>query len=160
MSMHNPLIDGDVPLPARRRPAQNGRAKTPSDTAPLMNPSFAHFRWPALALVLVLALASCASMPPPTAELGAAQQAVVRAEGADADQYASAEIATAREALLRAQSAMASGREDDARRLALAASADADLAYVLSRDAVAQAELAQRRAEVETLQRRLQGGVR
>ena len=42
---------------------------------------------------------------------------------------------------------------------AVAISADADLAYVLSRDAVAQAELAQRRAEVETLQRRLQGGV-
>lgn len=107
-----------------------------------------------------MALASCASLPPPTAELGAAQQSVVRAEGADADQYASAEIATAREALLRAQSAMAGGREDDARRLALAAAADADLAYALSREAVAAAELGQRRAEVEQLQRRLQGGAR
>ena len=125
-----------------------------------MNSSFAHFRWPALALVLVMALASCASLPPPTAELGAAQQSVVRAEGADADQYASAEIATAREALLRAQSAMAGGREDDARRLALAAAADADLAYALSREAVASAELGQRRAEIEQLQRRLQGGAR
>lgn len=96
-------------------------------------------------------------MPPPTVELNNAQQAVVRATGADADQYAADQVALAREGLGRAQAAMAEGREDVARKLALAAWADADLAYALSREALAKAELAQRRSEVEQLQLRLQG---
>ncbi|MEG3156984.1 hypothetical protein ACKVMH_03630, partial [Lysobacter zhanggongensis] len=58
----------------------------------------------------------------------------------------------------RAQAAMAEGRHDDARRLAAAAHADADLAHALSRQALAEAELAQRKAEVDQLQRRLGGG--
>ena len=52
---------------------------------------------------------------------------------------------------------MCPGRNDDARKLAQAAWADADLAYALSREALATAELAQRRAEVEQLQQRLRG---
>ncbi|MFC3551466.1 DUF4398 domain-containing protein [Lysobacter cavernae] len=99
-------------------------------------------------------------MPPPTSELAAAQQAVTRAEGADADQYAVQELGVARNALSRAQAAMAEGREDDARRLAAAADADADLAYAKSRDALTTAELNQRRAEVAELHQRLQTGGR
>ena len=55
-----------------------------------MRTSFAHFRWRlhGACLVPVLALAGCASLPPPTAELSAAQQAVARADAADAQQYA------------------------------------------------------------------------
>ncbi len=123
-----------------------------------MNPSFAQFRFPLLAVVLASALAGCASLPPPTAELSSAQQALQRAEGADADQYAAQDLATAREALARAQSAMAGGRETDARRFALAAMADADLAHAKSREALVSAELAQRRAEIADLQQRLQTG--
>lgn len=111
-----------------------------------------------LALVLASALSACASLPPPTAELAAAQQAVARADGADADQYAPQELAAARNALGQAQGAMSRGREDDARRLAASAAVDADLATAKSRDAVINAELAQRRAEIADLRRRLQTG--
>lgn len=127
---------------------------------PHMRPSFAHFhetRHAALCgLAMAFALAGCASLPPPTAELGAAQQAVARADAADADQYAAAQIAQARAGLERAQAAMAKGREDDARAAALAASADADLAQVLSRAAVTRAEYAQKQAEILDLRGRLQ----
>lgn len=123
-----------------------------------MHVSFAQIRFLLMGAVLACALGACATLPPPTAELNAAQQAVVRATGADADQYAAEQVELAREGLARAQAAMAEGRQDDARRLAAAAHADADLAHALSRQALAGAELAQRQAEVEQLQRRLGGG--
>ena len=121
-----------------------------------MHPSFAQIRFPLLVAVLASALSACASLPPPTGELAAARQAVTRAEDADADQYAGQELGAARNALSRAQAAMSGGDEDDARSLALAAAADADLAYARSREALATAELNQRRAEVSALRGRLQ----
>lgn len=121
-----------------------------------MNPSFAHFRFPLLVVFLICALGACASLPPPTQELSNAQQAVTRADGADASQHAPDQLATARDALSRAQAALAAGKEDDARRMALAAAAEADLAYAKSREAVTRAELAQRQSEVAELRRRLQ----
>ncbi|RNF84369.1 DUF4398 domain-containing protein [Lysobacter psychrotolerans] len=120
-----------------------------------MTTSFAQFRIPLLSIATVFGLSACATLPPPTNELAAAQQAVVRADGADADQYAAAEIAAARNALAQAQATMSKGRDADVRRLALFAAADADLAYAKSRDAVATAELAQRRAELDQLRRQL-----
>ena len=107
---------------------------------------------------MAFAFAGCASLPPPTAELDAAQQSVSRADAADADQYAAAEIAQARDNLARAQAAMARGRDDEARSAAVAASADADLAHVLSRAAVTRAELSQQQAQVAELRGRLQLG--
>ena len=125
-----------------------------------MRPSFAHFprigHACACGLAIAFALAGCASLPPPTAELDAAQQAVARAENADADQYAAAELAQARDALARAQDAMARGREDDARVDANAAAADADLARVLSQAATTRADRRQREAELASLRARLQ----
>ena len=121
-----------------------------------MLPSFAQIRFVLLAAVLASALSACASLPPPTSELAAARQAVTRAEGADADQYAAQELGVARNALTQAQAAMSAGKDDDARRLALAASADADLAYAKSREALTTAELNQRREEVSQLRQRLQ----
>lgn len=121
-----------------------------------MYSSFAQFRILLAGAVLACAIAGCATLPPPTGELAAAQQALSRAEAADADQYASEDLAVARTALSRAQAAMAAGQENDARNLALAAAADADLAHARSREALASAELAQRRAEIEELQGRLQ----
>lgn len=121
-----------------------------------MRPSFAQIRFPLLAAVLASALSACASLPPPTGELAAARQAVTRAEDADADQYATQELGAARSALSQAQAAMSTGDEDDARRLSLAAAADADLAYARSREALATAELSHRQAEVDELRRRLQ----
>lgn len=128
-------------------------------TDPHMRPSFAHFpsnRHALLCgLVLAFALAGCATLPPPTAELAAAQQAVARADAADADQYAPLEMAQARDALLGAQALMARGRDDDARRAALAAAADADLARVRSGAEVVRAEYRQQLAEIAALRDRL-----
>ena len=124
---------------------------------PLMRRSFAHFRTtlhaPLLALLL---LAGCATLPPPTAELDAAQRAVAAAEGADADQYAPALLDDARRGLQQAQAAMARGRDPEAREAALAASAAADLARVQSGAARVRADSLQRRAELEELGARLQ----
>jgi outer membrane protein OmpA-like peptidoglycan-associated protein len=125
-----------------------------------MRPSFAHFpvtRHARLCgLAIAFAVAGCASLPPPTAELDAAQQAVARADAADGDQYAAPQLSQARAGLERAQAAMARGRDEEARSAALAANADADLAHVLSRAAVTRAELAQQQAQVAELRRRLQ----
>ena len=157
MSMYPTLNYGGVPLQARRR-LQTMAARYPKRHGTPMRTSFAQIRLLLLALVLALASAGCASMPPPTGELATAQQAVTRADGADADQYAAPEIGAARSELGQAQAAMADGREDDARRLALAAAADADLAYAKSRDALVTAELNHRRSEVAELRQRLQTG--
>ena len=121
-----------------------------------MNASFAQIRNPLQALLVTLVMAACASMPPPTGEIAAAQQAVSRADAVDADQYAAAEIATARDALSRAQAALARGDDAAARQFAGIAAADADLAHARSRASVTGAELEQRRAEIAELQQRLQ----
>jgi outer membrane protein OmpA-like peptidoglycan-associated protein len=121
-----------------------------------MRPSFAHFRSALLTAGLASALAACASLPPPTSELAAAEQAVSRAGQADADQYAGAAIARARDELSQAQAAMARGRDDDARALANAAAADADYAYAGSRAAATVTQYRQRAGEVADLQQRLQ----
>lgn len=120
-----------------------------------MSSSFAQIRIGLHAAVLGLVLTACATLPPPTGELSAAQQAVARADQADADQYASDAVSAARSELAQAQSAMSSGRYDDARRFALASAADADLAHARSREASLNNELAQRRSEIAELRRRL-----
>ncbi|MGO4551465.1 OmpA family protein [Lysobacter sp. 2RAF19] len=105
--------------------------------------------------MIAIALSGCASVPPPTGELSAAQQSVSRAESADADQYAAAELAAARNALTRAQAAMSQGEDADARALADTASAQGDLAYAKSRAATTQADYDQRRNEIAGLRQRL-----
>lgn len=127
-----------------------------------MNPSFAQILKLSMALVLASALPVQAA-PPPTAELTAAQQAVARADSADGDQYAAQELAIARNELAQAQAAMAARKHKDALALAVAATADGDLAYARSRAAQTRTEVAQRRAEIGDLRRRLQideGGAR
>ncbi len=123
-----------------------------------MATSFAYFRTTLQALVCgcVLALTACATTPPPTGELAAAQQAVSRASDADAEQYAADELARAGSLLTQAQAAMAQRREGEARELALRAAALGDLAAARSREAAVRAELEQRRAEVAGLRERLQ----
>ena len=129
-----------------------------------MRPSFAHFpetqhaRLRGLVIAVALMLSGCSSLPPPTNELAGAQQSVARAENADADQYAAAELANARNALGRAQSAMSEGDEDDARMLAESAASWGDLALARSRAASTQADYDQRRNEIADLRQRLQLG--
>ena len=93
------------------------------------------------------------------AALLAAQQAVERADRADADQYAPDMMALARQQLEQAQRAAGDRRQQkQAPLLARRAAADADLARAQSNEAVAQATLAQRKAEVERLQAQLATG--
>ena len=109
-----------------------------------------------LAVACALVLGACVSLPPPIGELAAAQQALTRADGADADQYAGEAIAQARSEFAQAQGALAKGRDDDARALAMAASADAELAFATSTAVKTRAEYAQRRDEIVELHKRLQ----
>ena len=96
---------------------------------------------------------------PAAADLLAAQQALERADRADADQYAPDTIALARQQLEQAQRAAGDRRErKQPPLLAQRAAVDADLARAQSEEAVALAMLAQRRAEVERLQRQLATG--
>lgn len=120
-----------------------------------MNKSFAQIRCLLLAGVIAATVSACASLPPPTAELAEAQRAVNRASGADAEQHAPESIDLARQALPRAQAAMSAGDEANARTFAVAASADADLAYAQSRAKATEQEYQQRRAEVAQLRQRL-----
>ena len=133
-----------------------------------MNRSFAHSRErrhrrfaslaqaPALALLSALALSACATLPPPTAELAAAQQAVAAAGDADAAQYAPEEFGSAQAELQQAQSAMAAGDDAAARTAALVAAAGGDLARARSRAAVLDNDYAQRRDEIARLRAQLQ----
>jgi hypothetical protein len=132
-------------------------ARTRNRHGPPMATSFAYFRTPAQALIVgcVLALTACASTPPPTGELNAAQQAVARASDADAEQYAPEDLQRARSLLTQAQAAMAERREAEARDLAVRSAALAGLAQARSRAAATDAELGQRRAEIADLRQRL-----
>jgi hypothetical protein len=129
-----------------------------------MNASFAQFRCtrqalrPLLFAALLAMLGGCATLPPPTAELAAAQQAVSRANDADADQYAPDILATARVELTQAQAAMAKGRQGDARAMAIAAAAAGDLAYAQSHAETVRQDYQQRRGEIASLRRQLQVG--
>jgi hypothetical protein len=107
-------------------------------------------------LTLTCLLGSCATLPPPTSELAAAQEAVTHAAGVDADQYSGDTIAQARSELSQAQAAMAKGRDDDARALAVAAASDAELASATSVAATTRAEYTQHRNEIAELHQRLQ----
>ncbi|ELQ15532.1 hypothetical protein A989_03676 [Xanthomonas translucens DAR61454] len=109
------------------------------------------------ALALFAAPAAFAQVASP--ELQTAQQAVQRAIQADADQYAPDLIATARQGLEQAQQAALDRRQHKtAPQLALRVAADADLARVRSEEAVANAQLKQRKAEVAELERSLNTG--
>ena len=104
---------------------------------------------------LALSGAPAFAQSAPTPELEAAVQAVQRAGQADADQYAPEPLAAARQALAQAQAAHAARDKKDALDLAQRAAVDADLARARSLEAVALAEVAQRKAEVADLQQKL-----
>jgi hypothetical protein len=131
-----------------------------------MNRSFAHSRErrhrrfariaPVAALLSALALAACATLPPPTSELAAAQQAVAAAGDADAAQYAPDDLDSARAELQQAQTAMAAGDDATARAAALVAAAGGDLARARSHAIVLDNDYAQRRDEIARLRSQLQ----
>ena len=129
-----------------------------------MQPSFAQFRRSLCVTVGAFALLAAFAAPlhaqvALAPELTAAQQAVNRADQADADQYAPELLDSARTALAQAQAAATSRRDRKlAPGLALRATVDADLARARSEEAVANARLQQRRQEIGELQRALGEG--
>ncbi len=98
-------------------------------------------------------LAQAQAVAPP--EFQAAQQAVERANQADADQYAPGPLADARQALVQAQIALDKRDRRGAQELALRSAAVADLARARSLEAVLTAELRARQDEVRRLRREL-----
>lgn len=124
-----------------------------------MNRSFAQFRRSLCVTVGAFALLAALSAPAfaqAVPEVVAAQQAVNRADQADADQYAPELLASARTALAQAQAAAANRRDRKlAPELALRATVDAELARARSNEAIAQAQVQQRRQEIGELQRTL-----
>lgn len=93
----------------------------------------------AVGMAAVLALGACASAPPPTASLQAAQQAIGTAEQANAGQYASAELGEARAELVSANAAVTDQHMVLADRLANESRAEAQLAYAKTAYVKAQA---------------------
>ena len=83
-------------------------------------------------------LAACGGVPAPVAEMSAAQTAVTSAEEAKAAEYAPSELDRARDKLIRAQAAMQEEENEEARRLAEQALADARLAEAKARAEAAQ----------------------
>jgi hypothetical protein len=108
-----------------------------------------------LVIVLTFSSIAVARAPLPAQDLNTAQAAILRAEGADADQYAGEALLRAKNALSQAQIAVAARKHADAIGLAQLASAEADYAYARSREASLQTELSRRRAEIAELRQRL-----
>ncbi|HYD66371.1 DUF4398 domain-containing protein [Azospirillum sp.] len=104
------------------------------------------------AALLSLGLVACASdVPPPTAQLGAASQAILNAERAGAPQFAPGELQMARNKLAAADAAMRRDDRTEARRLAEQAQMDADLAAVHAQNAAAQQAAAAVRRDQQVL---------
>lgn len=88
----------------------------------------AHHWLAATTLAAAVALAGCASTPPPTSQLAVAQQAVNSADTARSAEFAPLELRTAREKLLQAEQANLEEEYDRARHLAEQAEWDARVA--------------------------------
>jgi hypothetical protein len=100
----------------------------------------------------VLVLAACASVPPPTETIAAANLALDKAEQADAQRDARLEVYQAREKLEAAQRAVDRKENLEARRLAETALVDAQLAEARADAARAQRNVAEIRRNIEALQ--------
>jgi hypothetical protein len=87
----------------------------------------------------VLMLAACASTPPPTASLQAAQLAISNAERTDASRYAPGELSEARTKLASADTAVKEQRMIMAERFAEESRAEAELASAKTADVKAKA---------------------
>jgi hypothetical protein len=93
----------------------------------------------AVGLTGVLMLAACASTPPPTASLQAAQLAISNAERTDASRYAPGELSEARTKLASADTAVKEQRMIMAERFAEESRAEAELASAKTADVKAKA---------------------
>jgi hypothetical protein len=106
---------------------------------------------------LALALAGCASAPPPLSELDDAAALIERAEAEDAGRHAPMELRFADEKLARARAAV--DDKDYARAVLLAdqAEVDAEFAFAKARQAKARLAVEAKAAENEQLRRDVGG---
>lgn len=104
-----------------------------------------------------LALAACASLPPPVAQLDAADAALVGAREVRAQQLAPEGLRAAEVRLEAARAAMDARDYDEARRLAELAEAEAELATARSRAAAWRAEVERKTGQNASLRRSLLG---
>lgn len=109
----------------------------------------------ASAAALVVALAACASTPPPTAQLAVARSTITDAQSAGAAEHAAVELRSAQENLARAQTAVREERNEEARHYAEIAEVDAKLAETRARSEKARRAAAEIRSSIETLRQEL-----
>jgi hypothetical protein len=81
-----------------------------------------------MAVIVLLALAGCATMPPPNDAMNLAQARLQAARDADASDYAPVDLGFAQDKFQQAQAAMAERKYADAANLAEESRADAELA--------------------------------
>lgn len=94
-----------------------------------------------LMAALILALAGCASVPPPNDSMNLAQSQLQMARDAGAADYAPVDLGFAQDKFQLAQSAMAASKYADAARLAEESRADAELAQAKARLGAARAQI-------------------
>jgi hypothetical protein len=104
-----------------------------------------------LGILLGLALAGCATIPPDPAVLDNARSAISQAEQAGASEYSPLELRFAGERLEQAERALVDGDADEVRRLADEAEIEAQLALARTQAALTRANLAQRQRDLEQL---------
>jgi hypothetical protein len=90
-------------------------------------PFFIHKRHYIFMLTL-LAMSACSSVPKPVAQLASAETAIAGAEKIEAPKYATVELDRAQNKLVRAKEEMKKGNNNEARRLAEQALAEAEYA--------------------------------
>ncbi|MHB1059008.1 MAG: DUF4398 domain-containing protein [Rhodanobacter sp.] len=95
----------------------------------------------ATALLLTLALAGCASVPPPNDSMNMAQSQLQMARDAGAADYAPVDLGFAQDKFQQAQAAMAERKYADAASLAEESRADAELAQAKARLGAARAQI-------------------
>jgi hypothetical protein len=108
------------------------------------------------AAMVALVLMACATLPPPTAELQAAELAIATADKARVADHASPELTQAREKLMAAKVAVEKEDMDKARQLAQQSRADAELASAKSEQVKAQAVNDDMKKSTETLNSEMQ----
>lgn len=87
-----------------------------------------------LAAGAIVVLGACASPgPPPTSELATARATIAQAESAGASQSAPVELLSARDNIAKAEAAVRAEKYEDARRMAVKAEADAEVAVSKAR---------------------------
>ena len=100
-----------------------------------------------LSVAFALAVAGCASVPPPDNAMNLAQSQLQAARDADAPDYAPVDMGFAQDKFQQAQSAMALRKYADAATLAAESQADAELAAAKGRLGTARAKIQQKVSE-------------